>query len=276
MPLLKDIKWSLFHCLSVVVVVLLCSAGAAVSGDVGLVDGLWVMRHAEDRYKGNDRREQLTITVYREPDTANRRVMQVLWFEKDYGKSDKIVVHFMAPASVAGTNLLMNVLPYRDDDRWLYFPQEKIYRRIRAKDKNSNFMGTDFTYDDLAEHEPDEENHKLLRIEAYGGTTCYVVESTPKTLDDAGYRKKVTWVDNETFVKLKIEYWDLGGVHQKVYTAEKVIAVDKAFFPTVLTMRTDRNRQVTIVERKDIKLNVGLKDELFVPQSLESFPFEKY
>jgi len=248
----------------------------ALAADVGLLDGLRVMRLAEERYKGNDRREQLTITVYREHRPDKKRVMSVLWFEKDLGKEDKIVVHFTAPKDVAGTNLLMHVLPYKDDDRWLYFPQEKIYRRIRARDKNSTFMGTDFTYDDLAEQEPEEENHVLLRIEPCGATTCYVVESTPKDLAEAGYGKKQSWIEKDHFLKVRIEYWDLGGRHLKTYTAEKPVEVGGAWLPTRLVMRTDHSAQNTIVERTGIKLNVGLQEELFSPPRLADFPYEKY
>jgi hypothetical protein len=234
------------------------------------------MRQAEERYKGNDRREQLTITVSREHRPDKKRVMSVLWFEKDLGKEDKIVVHFIAPKDVAGTNLLMHVLPYKDDDRWLYFPQEKIYRRIRARDKNSTFMGTDFTYDDLAEQEPDEENHTLLRVEPCGDTVCYVVESTPKDLADAGYGKTQTWVEKDHFIKVRIEYWDLGGRHLKSYTAGKIVEVGGSWMPTRLAMRTDHSAQNTIVERTGVRLNVGLQEDLFSPPRLADFPYEKY
>ena len=41
-------------------------------------------------------------------------------------------------------------------------------------------MGSDFTYDDLGDRHPDEDNHKLVREESIDGNNCYVVESTPK------------------------------------------------------------------------------------------------
>lgn len=256
--------------------VALCARPALAVG-VGLLDGLQVMRQAEERYKGDDRREQLTISVYRGTSPQTKpRVMSVRWFEKDLGKENKIVVRFTEPREVAGTSLLMHVLPYKDDDRWLYFPKEKIQRRIRARDKNSNFMGTDFTYDDLADREPDEENHTLVKVEPCGATTCYVVESTPKDKTDAGYSKTQTWVEKDHFVKVRIEYWDLGGRHLKTYTAEKIVEVQGAWIPTLLVMDSDLYRQRTVVERAAIKLNVGLKDELFASQRLADFPFEKY
>lgn len=272
---IAPVRASLGALLLLALPLLLFRATGAWAREFGLVDGLWVMGRAEDRYKGNDRTEKLTITVYRDHRPDKKRVMSVLWLEKRYGRGeDRIVVHFVRPADVAGTNLLMHTLPFKDDDRWLYYPQDNIFRRIRARDRNSNFMGTDFTYQDLAEREPEEDTHKLLRIEEYEGVPCYVVESVPKDRRDAGYGKTVTWVEKNHFVKVKIEYWDLGGRHLKTYKADRIVDVDGVKFPTRLTMRTDHSRQNTIVERGEISLNVGLKDDLFQPQRLANHPYE--
>jgi hypothetical protein len=40
-------------------------------------------------------------------------------------------------------------------------------------------------------------------------------------------------------------------------------------------MRTDRSLQSTVVERAGIKVNPGLKEELFQPARLADFPYEK-
>lgn len=258
--------------------VLAFTVGATAPADtreVGLVDGLWVMRQAEGRYKGPDRSEQLKISVFREHRPDKKRILSVLWLEKDCGRGeDKIVVHFESPSDLTGTNLLLHTLPFKDDDRWLYFPTEKIFRRIRARDKNSNFMGTDFTYEDLADREPAEENHKFLRIEEVDGVFCYVVESTPKDLRSACYSKTVTWVEKNHFVKTRIEYWDLGGRHLKSYTASNLVEVDGAWFPTRLVMRTDRSTQNTVVERSGIRIGLGLKESIFEPHMLAEFPYQ--
>ena len=68
------------------------------------------------------------------------------WLQKDYGKKDKVVIHFIGPEYVAGVTLLMEIKPYQDDDRWLYFPENNIITKIKAEDQHTNFMGTDFTY----------------------------------------------------------------------------------------------------------------------------------
>jgi len=41
-------------------------------------------------------------------------------------------------------------------------------------------MGSDFTYDDLGDRHPSEDNHRLVRSETVNGEDCWVVESIPK------------------------------------------------------------------------------------------------
>lgn len=249
----------------------LACPSVARAGEIGLVDGLWVMKKVDERYEGDDVQEDLRISVDRV--TVERQApqepMDVRWLKKDYGKEKGLIVHFLAPKYAAGVTLNMRIKPYMDDDRWLYFPEAKVVRRVMARDKYSNFMGTDFTYYDLSEREPDEENHKLLRIEEYQGQPCYVVETTPRDPLDAFYARKITWVDKDRFVKLRIEYYNKQNTLKKEYTAADWRQIGGIWTPARVVMVDLLSRHRTTIDRSNVRYNQGVGDEYFWPQNVD-------
>ena len=194
--------------------------------------------------------------------------MDVRWLKKDYGKEKGLVIHFLAPKNAAGVTLNMRIMPYKDDDRWLYFPEAKVVRKVFARDKYSNFMGTDFTYYDLSEREPDEENHKLLRIEQYQDRTCYVVETTPKDPLDDFYSKKVTWVDKDRFIKLHIDYYNKQGQLKKQYDTADWKEIGGIWTPARVAM-VDALPAPDDDRRTNVRYNQGVGDEFFRPQNID-------
>jgi outer membrane lipoprotein-sorting protein len=244
--------------------------GGAAAGEVGLVDGLWVMKKVDERYEGDDVQEDLKLELW---STRGRgelsRTMDVRWMKKQFGRDDRLVIHFLAPSTAAGVTLLTFITPYADDERWLYFPAGPVIRRVRASDEHSNFMGTDFTYYDLSEREPDEENHKLLRIEKFQGADCYVVESTPKGRVGAGYSRKQTWVDSQRFIKLKIEYFHANGSAWKQYDTEAWREIDGVWTPLKVVMEDRIRGHKTIIERANVRYNQKVSADFFQPKFVD-------
>lgn len=242
----------------------------ARAGELGLVDGLWVMKKVDERYEGDDVQEDLHLTLDKTGDHAGHPVtMDVRWLKKDYGKQKGLIVYFVGPAYAAGITLNMTIKPYMDDDRWLYFPETNLIRRVMASDKYSNFMGTDFTYQDLSEKEPDEENHKLLRIEEFKGAQCYVVETTPKELVGDYYSRKVTWVDKDRLVKLRIQYYNRAGKFKKQYDPEDWRQINGIWTPLRLVMEDFISGHKTVIERANVRYNQGIKDDFFQPKNVD-------
>lgn len=251
-------------------VVSLALSSRVFAGEVGLVDGLWVMKKVDDRYDGDDVQEDLKLELW---STRGRgelsRTMDVRWMKKQVGADDRLIVHFLAPSSAAGVTLLSFITPYVDDERWLYFPAGPVIRRIRASDEHSNFMGTDFTYHDLSEREPDEENHKLLRIEKFQGVDCYLVETTPKGRVGAGYSRKLVWVDSERFLKLRIEYFHANGSFWKRYDTEGWREIDGIWTPMKVVMEDGIRGHKTIIERANVRYDRGLSADFFQPKFVD-------
>ena len=249
---------------------------AARAAGIGLVDGLWVMRQVEEVYEGDDVQEDLQLTLEKTAPNAKTPpvVMDVRWLKKDYGRDKALLVHFLAPQYARGVTLNMRVKPYVDDDRWLYFPEARAVRRVMASDRYSNFMGTDFTYYDLSDREPDEENHALLRIEVFKGVACYVVETTPKDPQDLFYARKVSWVDKDRFLKLRIEYYNKQGKLKKQFEPDGWQKIGGIWTATRLVMDDVRDLHRTTIVRSNVRYNQGIRDEFFQPQSIDRVTYQ--
>ena len=118
--------------------------------------------------------------------------------------SDKRLIVFLAPADIKGVGFLS----LTDDMMYLYMPAFRKIRRIASHIKNEDFMGTDFSYEDLAETEYSDEYFAALEKEE---GNQYVLELKPRPEADVGYSKLRMWVDKETFYPVKTAYFSQGG-----------------------------------------------------------------
>ena len=65
-------------------------------------------------------------------------------------------------------------------------------------------MGTDFSYEDMAETEYTDDYTATLETEE---ANQYVLELKPRPDADVSYSKQRMWVDKETFIPIKTEYY---------------------------------------------------------------------
>jgi outer membrane lipoprotein-sorting protein len=110
--------------------------------------------------------------------------------------------------------------PVKDDDRWLFIPALNLVQRVAARDSRSSFVGSDFSYEDVSGRDVEADIHQVLRTEALGSRQTVVIESVPTR--EADYAKKVSWIDQVTFLSLKEEYYDVQGALYKVFTANEI------------------------------------------------------
>ena len=150
---------------------------------------------------------------------------------KRYAKKDnaglfKYLARFEGPADIRGTALLTWEQKDREDDQWLYMPAygQKL-KRIAGGNKKGYFMGTDFSYEDLRPEKLETHTYNVLKKEKCDNQDCYVIESLPSTDDEkktTGYAKRILWITTDTFVTLKVDFYDHSMKLLKTQTAHNV------------------------------------------------------
>ncbi len=225
-------------------------------------NGLKVMENVYNRPTGKDQQGLLTMTLINS--RRDERVRELKQFIKDYDGSEKKIMFFMAPADVRNTSFMNWSYDEagRDDDQWIYLPALRKVKRISSDSKGDYFMGSDFTYDDLGDRHPQEDNHKILREETLDGEQCYVVESIPKQKDYM-YSRTVSWVIKDKWIGLKKKFYDEDGELLKTLSVKAYENISGYWIVLHSTMHNIQKDHTTDMHIKNVKLDKGLDDNTF-------------
>ncbi|MFP4374560.1 MAG: outer membrane lipoprotein-sorting protein [Spirochaetaceae bacterium] len=226
------------------------------------IDGREIAENVINRDTGETGHSLIDMDLIDAQDNVKNRIIEEWSMENDAGL-ERLVIVFHRPASVQGTRFLVVENEDRDDDQWIYLPALDRVRRIAASEGDESFMGTDFTYDDLATRDVDEDTHELLREDTFAGREVYVVESVPKDPDDSQYSRRVQWVAKDIWVPLKAEFYDKSDELLKTLTVEELEEVQGIWTPMVSVMENVQSEHATRLEVEKTRYNEDLNADLF-------------
>lgn len=224
-------------------------------------------------YQGQDLKVRARMDLIDRGGGRRTRVLSMLRCDEEDGKQ-RYYLYFHQPGDVRGVALLVWKYPAKDDDRWIFMPALDLLRRVSANDKQSSFVGSDFTYEDISGRDLGDERRRLLGDGTAGGRACYQVESTP--LRVSGYARRLSWIDQQNWLPLKEEYFDRQGKAVRVYESDEVrnITAGEHSYPTVMarTMRDVRSGRQTQVTFTSVTYDLGLKASDFTERALRHPP----
>ncbi|MEW5925352.1 MAG: outer membrane lipoprotein-sorting protein [Candidatus Zixiibacteriota bacterium] len=224
-------------------------------------------------YSGDDGVAEVTMKIVSSKGKERLREFTMLRLDLEEGGKQDYYTYFRQPSDVSRLTFMVHKIPFATDNRWLYVPSVDLVKRISADDKNSSFVGSDFTYEDVSGRHWSEDNHKIIGEEKYNDRDVYIIESIPKT-DYKGFSKKISNIDKENFLPLKEEYYDKKGELERVFTAEKIDTIEGIVTATLRKMTDVRKNQYTTVEFSSIDYNVGMNEDVFTERFLKNPPRE--
>lgn len=181
---------------------------------------------------------------------------------------DKLLAIFEAPADVRGTAFLSHTHADRADDQWLYLPALKRVKRIAPASKSSPFMGSEFSYEDLASAEVQKYTYAYRGDESYEGAARWLLERVPVDAE-SGYRRQLVWVDQKRYVPLKIEYHDRRGEKQKTLVLREYRQhLGRYWRAHEARMENHQSGKRTILRWDDMRFRQGLSEQDFLPASM--------
>ena len=257
-------------------ILLLLSLGATLL----LADtGREIMQKVQDRDDGDNIITNMQMQLIDKK--KHKRVRDMKTFSKDIGDDEKKLIFFLSPSDVKNTAFL--TFDYdddnKDDDQWLYLPALNKTKRIPASDKDSSFMGSDFSYSDMTEPDLNDYTFKILKESVVkrksGNLKVWQVEVTPKTqetIDETGYLKSIAYVRQDNYMVTRAKYYlkKAGRVkYMDVKKVEKIDGIDVATITTMTTKKGKRTLHKTVLIQSDIKMNQDLKEEMFSTRTIE-------
>ena len=233
------------------------------SVDLEKLDGLKIMTMVSERDQGND-------YIISRSWTRGRHTMRTIEKRKNFrGEGDiidKSVLRYIGPPDLYGTNILIWNFKNREKAFW-YKSFHSDSTRIVDTESIRPPAEFDFSLEDYIEIKVSEERHALLSSEAYGDRMCYVVESTP-IQKDIRYGKRMSWITCNSFIPLKIEYWDREGKSWKIAEVEWQNVFGFWFWKSAVIKNMQTGAQ-TFITVNDVRVNVGLDDRDFTRHGLE-------
>jgi len=229
-------------------------------------------------FAGEDAKGRLTMELIDRQGNTRRRVLTMLRRNQESAGQQKYFMYFHEPGDLRRLTFMIWKYPGRDDDRWIYVPAIDLIRRIAAEDKYSSFVGSDFSYEDVSGRDVSEDTHSILGEEMLADRDVFVVESIPRA--SAAFTRRVSWIDKESFLPLKEEFYDAQNQLQRIFTASIIEDVaagegdDRRIYPTIMkramkNVRTGHRTEVTVVS---VSYDLGLQDDDFSERRMRRPP----
>jgi len=228
--------------------------------------------HLSYFYAGDDGKSEVTMRLINSKGKERVREFTMLRLDKEDGGDQMYYTYFFKPSDVARMTFMVHKQADGNDLRWIYVPAVDLIKPISADDKNSSFVGSDFTYEDVSGRHYNEDDHKFVEESTLGDRAVYVIESTPKDEGYDGFARKLSYIDKENMLPLKEEYFNSKDELERVFLAEKVETIDDIPTVTVRSMENVKKGQKTIVEFNSIEYGVGVGEDIFTERYLKNPP----
>jgi len=224
-------------------------------------------RKAADRGWVSSQSDSLMILRNKQGDQSKRKLRNKSLEVSDDG--DKALTIFDTPRDIKGTAFLSFSHNSKNDDQWLYLPALKRVKRISSRNKSGPFMGSEFSYEDMASFEIEKFNFTYLKDQACSDQTCYVVQSIP-TDKYSGYSKLISWIDQAHYRVHKVEFYDRKKSHLKTLIASDFKLYNDQFWRAHhATMTNHLTGKTTEIISSNIKFDTGLTAKDFNKNTLK-------
>jgi outer membrane lipoprotein-sorting protein len=215
-----------------------------------------LIRQVQDRLRSDA--SVATYTMRIETTDWQRQVRMDTWDDRI---KKRFFIRILAPKKDRDTTWLKD-----GDNLWMYLPKLERDIRIPPSMMLSNWMGSDFTNDDLVKMESmvEDYTHKLLAEE----NGIYIIESLPEPDAPVVWGKIVRRITREA-VPLSEDFFDEHGKHIRHLAFDRIQEMGGRRIPARWIMQsldTPEKRTVMLLER--IIFDASIDDKVFTRANL--------
>ncbi len=203
-----------------------------------------------------DMKAEIKMTIKNRDGNTEERKMKIFW-----KGSQKKLFTFLAPAYLKGVGFLV----IDDDTLYLYSPAFGKARRILSQVKNENFMGTDFSYNDLSESKL---SKKYSAVLDRSNCEAYVLTCTSRPGADTDYSRMAMFVNRKSFIPFRVEIYNKAGKLFKIMDNTDVEKIDGYWTPKRVAMKDVQASHITVLELVTVKYDQNLPAKTFSKRNL--------
>lgn len=232
------------------------------------ITGLEVMQKVDDAQNeiiGLDSTMDLVLI-----DANNQKVvrqMQSQVLEREEG--NKSITTFTKPIDVKGTKLLTWTQKDAPNKQWLYLPSFNRLKKINSKSQSGSFMGSEFSYEDIAGMVIEKYDHKMLE----DTKDYWKVESIPKSTTQSGYSKMISKISKKYLYPIEVQYYNRRNEILKQSLVSQMLTYELAkktfYLPKSITMKNNLNLRSSIIEWTKRKIGIKHNESAFQPQRIK-------
>jgi hypothetical protein len=243
----------------------------------------WVARQADNRDVGRDGRFDLKMRLFDRQQRVRERGLTIQTMRPQTaggrrgsaaGAGDRVLIRFTYPNDIKGTAFLVWEHPEGEDERFLYLPALARVRRIAGAEAQDNFVGSDFTYEDISGREVDDYTYAMVEQNAtWTGPDgkplpAYRIESRARDAQ-ARFPRIVSTVRKDNFVTVHADIYNRRDERQKIYEVRRLELVQSIWTLSEIVMTNTSAETHTDLAVTGVRYNIGLKESDFSRRELE-------
>ena len=226
-------------------------------------DANQILKNSEQKIQGiKSSYQEMMIKIVR-PKWSKEMTMKGWSIGEDYFTS---VV--LSPAKEKGIVFLK-----RENEVWNYIPSIERTIKLPPSMMMQNWMGTDFTNDDLVQRSSitDDYTNTIIGNETIDGLDCWIIELIPNEDAAVVWGKLVMWIDKKDYMQLKTQFFDEYDEMVSIMTGKAIKNFDGKKLPAIIEfVPLDKEGNKTIVERLVWKFDIDINERFFLPNYMKN------
>jgi len=174
----------------------------------------------------------------------------------------------LSPVKEKGTVFLK-----RENEVWNYIPSIERTIKLPPSMMMQNWMGTDFTNDDLVQRSSiqNDYSNSIIGEESVGGLDCWIIELIPNEDAPVVWGKLVMWVDKIDYMQLKTQFFDEYNDLVSIMHGKAVKTFDGKKLPSIIEfIPLEKEGNKTIVERLVWEFDLYINNRFFMPNYMKN------
>lgn len=158
-----------------------------------------------------------------------------------------------------------------DNEMWIFTPKLNRVTKLPASMMTQSWMGSDFSYNDLARSDQTLDNytHTLVETRQQDDHKVYIIEAIPKPNAPVVWGKEVAKIRDD-YVILENAFYDQSMQEVKRLQTLKIEDIDGRPFPTVMRITNAHEPDKwTEIRTSQVLIDIDLPDYLFTLANLQ-------